>query len=107
MEKVKTKEECMVTLLISMFKSMGESVTLSVQPDYSEEGEILEYGFVNIEGDLQTLFGRYGNIPELFEEYSQLIQEAEAMLPDFEEMSSEEKVETINEIFQWLENPED
>lgn len=90
-----------------MFKSMGESVTLSVQPDYSEEGEILEYGFVNIEGDLQILFGRYGNIPELFEEFSTLIQEAEAQLPDFDEMTESEKIETIKEVYDWMENPED
>ena len=98
----KTKEEYILTLLISMFKSMGESVTLSVNPDYSEEGEILESGFVNIEGRRGVLFGRYGNIPERFEEYTVLIQEAEAMLPDFEDMSSEEKISTIEEIFAWL-----
>ena len=95
----------MITLLISMFKSMGESVTLSVQPDYPEEGEILEYGWVIIKGN-KTIFGRYGNIPELIEEFTLLIQEAEAQLPDFDEMTESEKIETIREVYDWMENPD-
>jgi hypothetical protein len=106
MKRLKTKEEYAVTLLISMFKSMDKKVTLSVTPD-SEDGEILEYGWVIIKGDNRILFGRYGIIPKLIEEFSTQIQEAEAMLPDFEEMTEEEKVDTINEIFLWMENPED
>lgn len=105
MEKVKSKEEHAVTLLISMFKSMDMKVILGVDPD--EDDKPLEYGWVFIEGDGRTLFGRYGFIPELIEEFSNQIQEAEAMLPDFEEMTEEEKISTIDEIFSWFNNPEE
>ena len=78
---------------------MGESVTVSLSPDYSQDGEILEYGRVSVEGDLQTLFFQYGNIAALEEEFTQLIKEAELLLPKLAEKSQEERLHLIDVIF--------
>jgi len=89
--------------LIALFKSMGESVTISLSPEYSEEGETLEFGRVSIVGDFQTLFSQYGQIDLLEKSFIQLIQEADALLPELAEVSPEEKVARINELLSFLE----
>jgi len=102
----RNEEEYSVVLLVALFKSLGESVRIELSPLYSDEGEPLDLGWVYLEGGLQTLFGRYGQIQSLISEFTEMIQEAEAMLPDFDEMAEEEKISSINEIFSWLANQE-
>ena len=89
--------------LIALFKSMGESVTVSLSPEYSEEGETLEFGRVSIVGDFQTLFSQYGQIDPLERSFLQLIQDADALLPELAEASEEEKVAQINELLSFFE----
>lgn len=89
--------------LIALFKSMGESVSVSLSPEYSEEGETLEFGRVSIVGDFQTLFSQYGQIDLLEKSFNQLIKEAEALLPELAEVSPEEKVAQINDLLSLLE----
>ena len=88
--------------LIALFKSMGESVTVGLNPDYSEDGEILEYGRVSVEGDLQTLFSDYGKIAVLEEIFTQLILEADELLPELAGISEEERVAQIEELLSVL-----
>lgn len=78
--------------------SMGESVNIEIYPQYSEAGEPLEYGRVNVEGFYQTLFSEFGYIPELFAEFTEMIKEAKEMLPQYSEMTKEAKVEQINAL---------
>ena len=82
---------------------MGESVTVSLSPEYSEEGETLEFGRVSIVGDFQTLFSQYGQIDLLEKSFLQLIKEADALLPELAEASEEEKVAQINELLSFFE----
>ena len=89
--------------LIALFKSMGESVSVSLSPEYSEEGETLEFGRVSIVGYFQTLFSEYGEIHQLQRSFSQLILDADALLPELAEASEEEKVAQINELLSLLE----
>ena len=89
--------------LIALFNSMGESVLVSIYPHYSDEGEILEFGRVNVEGYFQTLFSEFGNIAKLEEEYKQLIEGAKEMLSQFADVSEEKKVARINELLSLFE----
>lgn len=89
--------------LIALFKSMGESVSVSLSPEYSEEGETLEFGRVSIVGKFQTLFSQYGEIHPLERSFSQLILDADALLPELAEASEEEKVARINELLSLFE----
>lgn len=89
--------------LIALFKSMGESVSVSLSPEYSEEGETLEFGRVSIVGDFQTLFSQYGQIDLLEKSFSQLIKDADALLQELAEVSEEKRVTRINELLSLLE----
>lgn len=89
--------------LIALFKSMGESISISLSPEYSEEGETLEFGRVSIVGDFQTLFSQYGQIDRLEKSFNQLIKEADALLPELADVPEEERVTRINELLSLLE----